>query len=44
MCKYKVFSSPLQVLGFLNEKNIKSENCKITEDHYWYSIFYYVEK
>ena len=32
-----------QVVEFLNENNIKPENCKITEhDDDCYSVFYYV--
>lgn len=43
MWKCKLIRSPLQVLNFLNEKKIKPENCKITEDHSCYSVFYYVD-
>lgn len=42
MWKCKVINSPSQVLDFLNENNIKPENCKITEYHHCYSVFYYV--
>ena len=40
-CK-TIFDYP-RVVAFLNENNIKPENCKITEYHNCYSIFYYVE-
>lgn len=46
MWKCKVIRGTLQVMDFLNENNIKPENCKITECYYgdydYYSVFYYV--
>ncbi len=46
MWKCKVIKGTLQVMDFLNENNIKPENCKITEccydNHDYYSVFYYV--
>ena len=47
MWKCKVINGTLQVMDFLNENNIKPENCKITECYYdnnhdYYSVFYYV--
>ena len=42
MWKCKVINGTLQVMDFLNENNIKPENCKITEHDDCYSIFYYV--
>lgn len=44
MWECKIIKSPSQILDFLNEKNIKPENCKITEYHNYYSVFYYVDK
>jgi hypothetical protein len=43
MWKCKVFNSPSRLLDFLNENNIKPENCKITECGDYYTVFYYVE-
>ena len=44
MWKCKVFKGDFQVVDFLNENNIKPENCKITEYNDFYTVFYYVEK
>ena len=44
MWKCKIIYGPSQVLDFLNENNIKPENCKITDDKNHYTVFYYVEK
>ena len=41
MWKCKVINGTLQVIDFLNENNIKPENCKITECDDYYSVFYY---
>lgn len=38
-CKIILYSS--KVINFLNENNIKPENCKITEVDNRYSVFYY---
>ena len=42
MWKCKVIIRASQVVEFLNENNIKPENCKITECNDYYSVFYYV--
>ena len=42
MWKCKVINSPSRLLDFLNENNIKPENCKITECNDFYTVFYYV--
>ena len=43
MWKCKEIKGALQVMDFLNENNIKPENCKITEDkNHYYTVFYYV--
>ena len=42
MWKCKEIKGALQVIVFLNENNIKPENCKITEYNDYYSVFYYV--
>jgi hypothetical protein len=45
MWKCKIIKSTLRVVDFLNENNIKPENCKILTDcDDYYSVFYYVEK
>lgn len=43
MWKCKVIKGTLRVVDFLNANNIKPENCKITEYHNYYSVFYYVD-
>ena len=40
MWKCKEIKGALQVMDFLNENNIKPENCKITECDDYYTIFY----
>ena len=42
MWKCKGIIRASQVVEFLNENNIKPENCKITEYDGYYSVFYYV--
>ena len=44
MWKCKEIKGALQVMDFLNENNIKPENCKITNYYDSYAVFYYVEK
>ena len=45
MWKYKLILNYPRVVDFLNENNIKPENCKITESEYnsYYLVFYYVD-
>jgi hypothetical protein len=42
MWKCKEIKGAIQVVDFLNENNIKPENCKMTECDDYYSVFYYV--
>ena len=44
MWKRKMIIGASQVVEFLNENNIKPENCKKTEHDDYYSVFYYVLK
>ena len=44
MWKCKIAKDLCQVLDFLNENNIKPDNCKITNYYDSYAVFYYIEK
>lgn len=45
MWKCEVIKCAFRVVNFLNEINVKPENCKILTDcDDYYAVFYYVEK
>lgn len=37
----EMFRSSFALVSFLNENDIKPENCKITESEEWFTLFYY---